>query len=82
MPKPFNVRVSTLEAELEFTIQQTTTVKQVFDQTVKTIGKFSLIEVRFIELLLNQSLFQVIVCSLRKQILSRFKVNSLNWINK
>lgn len=33
-----NVRVTTMDAELEFAIQQTTTGKQLFDQTVKTIG--------------------------------------------
>jgi hypothetical protein len=38
MPKPVNVRVITMDAELEFSIQQTTTGKQLFDQVVKTIG--------------------------------------------
>ncbi|KAL5277901.1 RDX family protein [Megaselia abdita] len=38
MPKPLNVRVVTMDAELEFAIQQTTTGKQLFDQVVKTIG--------------------------------------------
>ncbi|KZC13150.1 Moesin/ezrin/radixin like protein 1 [Dufourea novaeangliae] len=33
-----NVRVTTMDAELEFSIQQTTTGKQLFDQVVKTIG--------------------------------------------
>lgn len=33
-----NVRVTTMDAELEFAIQQTTTGKQLFDQVVKTIG--------------------------------------------
>ena len=37
-PKPVNVRVVTMDAELEFSIQQTTTGKQLFDQVVKTIG--------------------------------------------
>ena len=37
-PKPVNVRVTTMDAELEFSIQQTTTGKQLFDQVVKTIG--------------------------------------------
>lgn len=36
--KPVNVRVTTMDAELEFSIQQTTTGKQLFDQVVKTIG--------------------------------------------
>ncbi|XP_055713482.1 moesin/ezrin/radixin homolog 1 isoform X2 [Phlebotomus papatasi] len=38
MPKSVNVRVTTMDAELEFAIQQTTTGKQLFDQVVKTIG--------------------------------------------
>ncbi|KAK3915009.1 Moesin/ezrin/radixin-like protein 1 [Frankliniella fusca] len=38
MPKQMNVRVTTMDAELEFAIQQTTTGKQLFDQVVKTIG--------------------------------------------
>ncbi|XP_033150513.1 moesin/ezrin/radixin homolog 1 isoform X1 [Drosophila busckii] len=33
-----NVRVTTMDAELEFAIQSTTTGKQLFDQVVKTIG--------------------------------------------
>ncbi|XP_017779442.1 PREDICTED: moesin/ezrin/radixin homolog 1 isoform X2 [Nicrophorus vespilloides] len=37
-PKSMNVRVTTMDAELEFAIQQTTTGKQLFDQVVKTIG--------------------------------------------
>ncbi|KAK7873886.1 hypothetical protein R5R35_005746 [Gryllus longicercus] len=36
--KLMNVRVTTMDAELEFSIQQTTTGKQLFDQVVKTIG--------------------------------------------
>uniref|UniRef100_A0A0B7BF17 FERM domain-containing protein n=1 Tax=Arion vulgaris TaxID=1028688 RepID=A0A0B7BF17_9EUPU len=39
MPRPHhNVRVITMDAELEFAIQQSTTGKQLFDQVVKTIG--------------------------------------------
>lgn len=38
MPKPVNVRVTTMDAELEFAIQASTTGKQLFDQVVKTIG--------------------------------------------
>lgn len=39
MPKSsFNVRVTTMDAELEFAIQNSTTGKQLFDQVVKTIG--------------------------------------------
>ena len=38
MVKPINVRVATMDAELEFAIQPSTTGKQLFDQVVKTIG--------------------------------------------
>uniref|UniRef100_A0A2I2ZI76 FERM domain-containing protein n=1 Tax=Gorilla gorilla gorilla TaxID=9595 RepID=A0A2I2ZI76_GORGO len=38
MPKTISVRVTTMDAELEFTIQPNTTGKQLFDQVVKTIG--------------------------------------------
>jgi radixin len=39
MPKhAVNVRVTTMDAELEFAIQPSTTGKQLFDQVVKTIG--------------------------------------------
>uniref|UniRef100_A0A8C6WS65 Moesin b n=1 Tax=Neogobius melanostomus TaxID=47308 RepID=A0A8C6WS65_9GOBI len=37
-PKPINVRVTTMDAELEFAILPSTTGKQLFDQIVKTIG--------------------------------------------
>lgn len=37
-PKPIGVRVTTMDAELEFAIQPNTTGKQLFDQVVKTIG--------------------------------------------
>ncbi|XP_051166164.1 moesin/ezrin/radixin homolog 1 isoform X4 [Leptopilina boulardi] len=36
--KMINVRVTTMDAELEFAIQPATTGKQLFDQVVKTIG--------------------------------------------
>lgn len=36
--KAINVRVTTMDAELEFAIQPNTTGKQLFDQVVKTIG--------------------------------------------
>ncbi|KAH0817384.1 hypothetical protein GEV33_005407 [Tenebrio molitor] len=36
--RKMNVRVTTMDAELEFAIQQTTSGKQLFDQVVKTIG--------------------------------------------
>ncbi|XP_043997183.1 moesin-like isoform X1 [Gambusia affinis] len=38
MPKTVSVRVITMDAELEFAIQPSTTGKQLFDQVVKTIG--------------------------------------------
>uniref|UniRef100_H3DAK0 Radixin n=1 Tax=Tetraodon nigroviridis TaxID=99883 RepID=H3DAK0_TETNG len=38
MPKPINVRVTTMDAELEFAIQPNTIGKQLFDQVVKTVG--------------------------------------------
>uniref|UniRef100_A0AAX7UDG5 FERM domain-containing protein n=1 Tax=Astatotilapia calliptera TaxID=8154 RepID=A0AAX7UDG5_ASTCA len=39
MPQCFiNVRVTTMDAELEFAIQPNTTGKQLFDQVVKTVG--------------------------------------------
>jgi hypothetical protein len=39
MPKPVNVRVTTIDAELEFAIQPNTTGKQLFDQ-VPAAGYF------------------------------------------
>ncbi|KAG5265979.1 hypothetical protein AALO_G00248500 [Alosa alosa] len=38
MPRPVNVRVTTMDAELEFAIQSSTTGKQLFDQVIKTVG--------------------------------------------
>ncbi|TRY81347.1 hypothetical protein DNTS_009684 [Danionella cerebrum] len=38
MPKAINVRVTTMDAELEFAIQSVTTGKQLFEQVVKTVG--------------------------------------------
>uniref|UniRef100_A0A7N8XAI7 Moesin-like n=1 Tax=Mastacembelus armatus TaxID=205130 RepID=A0A7N8XAI7_9TELE len=38
IPCPINVRVTTMDAELEFAILPSTTGKQLFDQIVKTIG--------------------------------------------
>uniref|UniRef100_A0A3Q0QWI0 FERM domain-containing protein n=1 Tax=Amphilophus citrinellus TaxID=61819 RepID=A0A3Q0QWI0_AMPCI len=39
LPSPrINVRVTTMDAELEFAIQPNTTGKQLFDQVVKTVG--------------------------------------------
>uniref|UniRef100_A0AAR2JU31 FERM domain-containing protein n=1 Tax=Pygocentrus nattereri TaxID=42514 RepID=A0AAR2JU31_PYGNA len=37
-PSQINVRVTTMDAELEFAIQPNTTGKQLFDQVVKTVG--------------------------------------------
>jgi len=52
MPKTTNVRVLTMDAELEFSIQSSTTGKQLFDQVVKTIG---LRETWFFGLLYNDA---------------------------
>ncbi|XP_056151303.1 ezrin a [Lampris incognitus] len=38
MPKTVNVRVTTVDAELEFSFHPNTTGKQLFDQVVRTIG--------------------------------------------
>uniref|UniRef100_A0A7N8XL12 Radixin n=1 Tax=Mastacembelus armatus TaxID=205130 RepID=A0A7N8XL12_9TELE len=38
LPSTINVRVTTMDAELEFAIQPSTTGKQLFDQVVKTVG--------------------------------------------
>ncbi|KAF6721383.1 Ezrin [Oryzias melastigma] len=38
MPKAVNVRVTTVDAELEFAIQPNTIGKQLFEQVVKTVG--------------------------------------------
>ncbi|XP_078472438.1 radixin-like [Lampetra fluviatilis] len=38
MPKPINVRVTTLDAEMEFSILHTIYGRQLFDQVVRTIG--------------------------------------------
>mmetsp|Transcript_15470 Transcript_15470/g.40032 ORF Transcript_15470/g.40032 Transcript_15470/m.40032 type:complete len:573 (+) Transcript_15470:163-1881(+) len=38
MPKPINVRVTTIDSELEFAIQASTVGKQLFDQVARTIG--------------------------------------------
>lgn len=38
MPKAVNVRVTTVDAELEFAIQPSTSGKQLFDQVIKTTG--------------------------------------------
>jgi len=51
-PKTVNVRVVTMDAELEFAISHNTTGKQLFDQVVRTIG---LREVWFFGLLYTDS---------------------------
>ncbi|TNN51080.1 Moesin [Liparis tanakae] len=38
MPKTVNVRVTTMDAELEFSFHPNTTGKQLFDQVARTIG--------------------------------------------
>lgn len=38
MPKPFTVKVLSVESELDFALQPNTTVKQLFDQVARTIG--------------------------------------------
>ncbi|XP_041809200.1 ezrin a [Chelmon rostratus] len=38
MPKTVNVRITTMDAELEFSFQPNTTGKQLFDQVARTIG--------------------------------------------
>ncbi|KAM6917374.1 ezrin-like [Lycodopsis pacificus] len=38
MPKTVNVRVTTMDAELEFSLEPNTTGKQLFDQVARTIG--------------------------------------------
>ncbi|XP_065908751.1 radixin-like [Dysidea avara] len=66
MPKPVNVRVTTMDAELEFAIQPSTTGKQLFDQVVKTIG---LREVWFFGLQYEDSKGYVTWLKLNKRVL-------------
>ncbi|XP_067008509.1 moesin/ezrin/radixin homolog 1 isoform X2 [Anabrus simplex] len=68
MPKSMNVRVTTMDAELEFSIQQTTTGKQLFDQVVKTIG---LREVWFFGLQYTDSKGDLTWIKLYKKVLSQ-----------
>jgi hypothetical protein len=42
MPKPVNVRVTTIDAELEFAIQPNTTGKQLFDQVARQANRSSI----------------------------------------
>ncbi|XP_067008507.1 moesin/ezrin/radixin homolog 1 isoform X1 [Anabrus simplex] len=66
--KLMNVRVTTMDAELEFSIQQTTTGKQLFDQVVKTIG---LREVWFFGLQYTDSKGDLTWIKLYKKVLSQ-----------
>ncbi|KAL7645470.1 UNVERIFIED_CONTAM: hypothetical protein RMT77_003856 [Armadillidium vulgare] len=68
MPKPVNVRVTTMDAELEFAIQPNTTGKQLFDQVVKTIG---LREIWFFGLQYVDSKGLVTWLKLNKKVLSQ-----------
>lgn len=63
-----NVRVTTMDAELEFAIQQTTTGKQLFDQVVKTIG---LREVWFFSLQYTDSKGDLTWIKLAKKVMSQ-----------
>lgn len=68
MPKPVNVRVTTMDAELEFAIQTSTTGKQLFDQVVKTIG---LREIWFFGLQYTDNKGYVTWLKLNKKVLSQ-----------
>ncbi|XP_074600791.1 moesin [Brevipalpus obovatus] len=68
MPKPISVRVTTMDAELEFTIQPSTTGKQLFDQVVKTIG---LREIWFFALQYTDSKGYTTWLKLNKKVLSQ-----------
>uniref|UniRef100_A0A1W7RA68 Moesin/ezrin/radixin homolog 1 n=1 Tax=Hadrurus spadix TaxID=141984 RepID=A0A1W7RA68_9SCOR len=68
MPKPVNVRVTTMDAELEFAIQPSTTGKQLFDQVVKTIG---LREIWFFGLQYVDSKGYITWLKLNKKVLSQ-----------
>uniref|UniRef100_A0A023FS50 Moesin/ezrin/radixin homolog 1 n=2 Tax=Amblyomma TaxID=6942 RepID=A0A023FS50_AMBPA len=68
MPKPVNVRVTTMDAELEFAIQASTTGKQLFDQVVKTIG---LREIWFFGLQYTDNKGYITWLKLNKKVLSQ-----------
>lgn len=70
-----NVRVTTMDAELEFAIQQTTTGKQLFDQVVKTIG---LREVWFFGLQYTDSKGDLTWIKLYKKVKNKFLNYSLS----
>ena len=71
MPKPVNVRVTTIDAELEFAIQPNTTGKQLFDQVVKTIG---LREIWFFGLQYTDSKGYQTWLKLNKKVLSQVRL--------
>lgn len=68
MPKTVNMRVTTMDAELEFSVQANTTGKQLFDQVVKTIG---LREIWFFGLQYVDSKGLVTWLKLNKKVLSQ-----------
>lgn len=69
MPKPHhNVRVTTMDAELEFAIQTSTTGKQLFDQVVKTCG---LREIWFFGLQYTDSKGYITWLKLNKKVMSQ-----------
>ncbi|CAG5115478.1 unnamed protein product [Candidula unifasciata] len=69
MPRPHhNVRVTTMDAELEFAIQASTTGKQLFDQVVKTCG---LREIWFFGLQYTDSKGYVTWLKLNKKVMSQ-----------
>ncbi|KAI8423937.1 hypothetical protein MSG28_002608 [Choristoneura fumiferana] len=72
-----NVRVTTMDAELEFAIQQTTTGKQLFDQVVKTIG---LREVWFFGLQYTDSKGDLTWIKLYKKPLTQFTGVNRQWL--
>ncbi|CAF0837635.1 unnamed protein product [Adineta ricciae] len=67
-PRPVNVRVVTMDSELEFAIQPNTTGKQLFDQVVKTIN---LREIWFFGLLFTDSKDFPCWLKLNKKVLSQ-----------
>ncbi|KAL3278254.1 hypothetical protein HHI36_013591 [Cryptolaemus montrouzieri] len=77
--KLMNVRVTTMDAELEFAIQQTTSGKQLFDQVVKTIG---LREVWFFGLQYTDSKGDLTWIKLYKKVSERFQLERARKSNK
>ena len=76
MPKPVNVRVTTIDAELEFAIQPKTTGKQLFDQVVKTIG---LREIWFFGLQYTDSKGYQTWLKLNKNVLAQVRQDGGHW---